>query len=124
LSSYGGMPILHRFFESDSKYLMEYSKAISFYDIIPNKSLIGISVGVQEAHKKIIEDFVNAGCKIVCVDVAHGDSSLCVNMTRWINYNCPDILLISGNVATAEGAARLADAGADVIKLNIGNGSL
>lgn len=131
LSSYGGMPILHRFFESDSKYLMEYSKSISTSfsfvtnnNYSPNKSLVGVSVGVQESHKNLIEKFINAGCKIICVDVAHGDSSRCIDMTRWINYNCPDILLISGNVATAEGAHRLADAGADVIKLNIGNGSL
>ena len=65
-----------------------------------------------------------SGTKIVCIDVAHGDHERVIAETTRLANKFPDVLLIVGNVATGEGARRLADAGADVVKVGVGPGSL
>jgi IMP dehydrogenase len=114
----GGLALLHRFYD---------------YDKIPNiiKPLvekypynIGASVGVKEEDYKLVDELVNIGVKIICVDVAHGNSLLCCSMTEYISSKYPYILLISGNVATGDAAKRLYNSGADVIKVGIGSGSI
>lgn len=124
--SQGGMPILHRFFDSDEAYLAEYQKVQQWAAEAPERLCdnLGVSVGVSNTQKELVGKFYDIGCRIFCIDVAHGNSEQCISMTRWIHLNYPKALLISGNVATADGASRLESAGADVIKLNIGNGSL
>src|SRR5690606_24016839 len=117
LLAHGGMPILHRFFDSDNDYLEEYKK-------VPANINLGVSIGVSDSQKELVARFYEAGCRVFCIDVAHGNSSQCISMTKWVSYNYPQALLISGNVATPDGAARLAANGANVVKLNIGNGSL
>ena len=58
------------------------------------------------------------------MDTAHGHSLNVLNRVRWIKSNFPDIQVIGGNIATAEGALALADAGADGVKVGIGPGSI
>ena len=121
ISDLGGMAILHRFMEYD-----EIPKL--FKSLIENElwraGHIGCSVGVHEKDKKLVEDCVAAGCKIICVDIAHGHSKVGMDMTKWIHENYPHVLLISGNIATAEGAEALHASGADVVKCGIGAGSI
>ena len=71
-----------------------------------------------------IKLFLDLDVKIFCIDVAHGDHKLCVDMCKYISKMSPDCLLIAGNVATASGALRLWDAGAILVKCAVGNGSL
>jgi IMP dehydrogenase len=59
----------------------------------------------------------------VVLDTAHGDSASVVNAVKDIKKRW-DVLVIGGNVATAEGTRRLIDAGADAIKVGIGPGSI
>lgn len=121
----GGMAIIHRFmpFEDQCDLLLKLVR-----DNVKNKSPlenVGVSVGIKEEDRQNLTHFVNnIGVKIVCVDVAHGDSKLTVDMVEWISTTFPEIQLIAGNVATANGAERLWRAGADVVKVGIGPGSL
>ncbi len=130
----GGMAILHRFmpFEEqleivnklhslDNYGLPEQHKAKPEYPF----NYVGISIGVQEQDKINLEKFVeNRGINIICIDIAHGDSKMCVDMVSWIAKKYPRCLLIAGNVATGIGARRLWEAGADIVKVGIGPGSL
>lgn len=115
------LSIFHRFekFEIQLEWLKEIrewgSDATQF---------IGFSVGVKPECYEQVDALIKEGCKIICVDVAHGDSLLCVNMTKYIAEKYPQILLISGNVATGSGAQRLWEAGADIVKVGIGQGSI
>lgn len=84
---------------------------------------IGVSVGVREEDKKNIKKFLDIGVKIFCIDIAHGDSKQCVEMCKYIK-SLGNVLLIAGNVCTKDGALRLWNAGADVCKVGVGNGSL
>jgi IMP dehydrogenase len=118
----GGLAILHRFIEPEKQLLimknleMEYGRTIWIH--------VGMSVGVKTEDYQIVDDFVHNGAEILCIDVAHGDSKLCVDMCQFIAEKYPDVLLIAGNVATGEAAKRLWLAGADLVKVGVGNGSI
>ena len=85
---------------------------------------VGASVGVGKGADERIEALVRANVDVLVVDTAHGHSLNVLNRVRWIKSNFPDIQVIGGNIATAEGALALADAGADGIKVGIGPGSI
>ncbi len=85
---------------------------------------VGASVGVGEDADERIAALVNANVDVLVVDTAHGHSMNVLNRVRWIKQYFPKVQVIGGNVATAEGAKALADAGADAVKVGIGPGSI
>jgi len=115
----GGLAILHRFMD-DKEQLLIADEMISKY----GSNNFGVSVGVKPADYELVNRFYFAGVRIICIDVAHGDSQRCIAMCSWIREHNPDMLIIAGNVATGQGAQRLWEAGANVVKCGIGGGSL
>ncbi len=85
---------------------------------------VGASVGVGKGTDERVDALVNANVDILVVDTAHGHSKNVLNRIRWIKEHYPQVQVIGGNVATAEGAKALADAGADGVKVGIGPGSI
>jgi IMP dehydrogenase len=61
---------------------------------------------------------------VLVVDTAHGHSEGVMEMTRWIKKTQPSVAVIAGNIATAEAALALREAGADAVKVGIGPGSI
>ena len=119
----GGLAILHRFMFIQEQIEIATS-LINYFPYDQGEKQLAISVGVKQEDKENLSKFVDVGVKIVCIDIAHGDSKMCLSMCEYISKKFPNLLLIAGNVATAEGAKRLWDAGADVVKVGIGPGSL
>lgn len=126
----GGMAILHRFmpFEEQVQIIKEIHSTDN-YGLKSKKSYpfnhVGISIGVKEEDKEHLTKFVEGlGVNIICIDIAHGDSKMCIDMCKYVSEKYPRCLLIAGNVATGPGARRLWEAGADVVKVGIGPGSL
>jgi IMP dehydrogenase len=70
------------------------------------------------------ERLADEGVDVIVVDSAHGHSKGILDMVTWINKKYSDIDVIGGNVATAEGAVALRDAGAHAVKVGIGPGSI
>ena len=85
---------------------------------------VGAAVGVGPGTDERIEALINAGVDVLVVDTAHGHSQGVLDMVAWIKKHFPDCQVIGGNVATAEGALALVDAGADGVKVGIGPGSI
>lgn len=85
---------------------------------------VGAAVGVGPGTEERIEALLNAKADVLVVDTAHGHSEGVLTMVSWIKTNYPDCQVIGGNVATAEGALALAEAGADGVKVGIGPGSI
>lgn len=85
---------------------------------------VGASVGVGEDTDARVEALINANVDVLVVDTAHGHSKNVLDRVKWIKQNYPDIQVIGGNVATAEGAKALVKAGADGVKVGIGPGSI
>ncbi len=85
---------------------------------------VGAAIGVGEEALLRAEALVRAGVDVLCVDTAHGHSEGVMETVRQVKRSYPDTDLVAGNVATAEGARDLIDAGADAIKIGIGPGSI
>lgn len=85
---------------------------------------VGAAVGVTPDVMDRIKALVEAGVDVISVDTAHGHSKGVLDVVRKIKENFPTLEVIAGNVATAEGAKALADAGADAVKVGVGPGSI
>ncbi len=118
----GGFGILHRFIplEDQIQILIRLEEEFGL-DVW---KYIGFSVGVKKEDYTVIDELIFAGARSICIDIAHGDSKLCVDMCSHISQTYPTVLLIAGNVATYSGTLRLFNAGADMVKLGVGPGFL
>jgi IMP dehydrogenase/GMP reductase len=122
----GGLAIIHRYNTLEEqvelvKQVREIWKEAG-HEGLPQ---IGAAVGVGGDFIDRALALVHEGVRIICIDVAHGDSLLMKNaLTRLREELGPDIHIMAGNVATAEGYARLASWGADSVRLGIGSGCL
>ncbi len=82
----------------------------------------GAAVGPRD-HARV-EALADADVDVVVVDTAHGHSKGVIEMVRWMRKHYPELDVIAGNVATAEGAYALQKAGAHAVKVGIGPGSI
>ncbi|HEX9952692.1 MAG TPA: IMP dehydrogenase, partial [Rubricoccaceae bacterium] len=86
--------------------------------------LVGAAVGVTPDTDERVAALVEAGVDFVVVDTAHGHSAGVLAMVARVKAAYPDLQVIAGNVATAEGTLDLIRAGADAVKVGIGPGSI
>ena len=96
----------------------------------PNASLdatgrlrVGAAIGVVDAIDRSAA-LVDAGVDVLVIDTAHGHTRGVVDTVSSVKAKWPEVLVIGGNVVTAEGAEALINAGADVIKVGVGAGSI
>ncbi|MHB8622381.1 MAG: IMP dehydrogenase [Sulfuricaulis sp.] len=85
---------------------------------------VGAAVGVGQGTEERVERLVEAHVDVIVVDTAHGHSQGVLDRVRWIKQHYPEMQVIGGNIATAEAAKALRDAGADGVKVGIGPGSI
>lgn len=85
---------------------------------------VGAAVGTGEGMDERIDALVKAGVDVLVVDTAHGHSRGVIERIRSIKQTYPNVQVIGGNIATADAARALADAGADAVKVGIGPGSI
>lgn len=85
---------------------------------------VGAAVGVGEGTEERVAALAEAGVDVIVVDTAHGHSQGVLDRVTWVKKHYPAIEVIGGNIATADAARALADAGADGIKVGIGPGSI
>jgi IMP dehydrogenase len=86
--------------------------------------LVGAAVGVTADTMKRVERLVKANVDVIVVDTAHGHSKGVLDTVKVIRESYPNLTIIAGNVATAEATKDLIEAGADIIKVGIGPGSI
>lgn len=107
--------------------IKDIEKVIEF----PNSSkdsqgrlLCGAAVGVTADTMKRVEMLVKSHVDVIVVDTAHGHSKGVIETVKQIRENYPELNIIAGNVATAEATRDLIEAGADIVKVGIGPGSI
>ena len=86
--------------------------------------MVGAAIGATADVLDRVAALVEAGADVLCLDSAHGHSQNILNTVKRIKSLYPDVQLIAGNVATAEGTRALIEAGADCVKIGIGPGSI
>lgn len=115
ITNLGGLALLHRFCKPEEQLN-------TFKQCDPNH--VGCSIGASTEDIDLVSMFADAGCKIICIDVAHGHHIKVLNIIEKIAAKYSSLLIIAGNVATRDAAKDLTTAGANVIKCGIGPGSL
>jgi IMP dehydrogenase len=107
--------------------IKDIEKAIQFPNAAKDhhgRLLVGAAVGVSKDTFERAEALVNAGIDALVVDSAHGHHIDIVSMVRKLREKYPDLTIIAGNVATGEATRDLIEAGASVVKVGIGPGSI
>lgn len=112
------------------------SGLITYKDILKNRDRpnackdefgrlrVGAAVGITPDLQRRVEALMKAGVDVISIDTAHGHSKGVIDTCKMIKQNYPSLEVIVGNIATAEAAVALADAGADAIKVGVGPGSI
>ncbi|MGC8073899.1 IMP dehydrogenase, partial [Salmonella enterica] len=82
------------------------------------------AVGVSGDSLKRIEKLVEAGVDVIVIDTAHGHSKGVLDQVKHVRELYPELTIVAGNVATAEATKDLIEAGASIVKVGIGPGSI
>jgi len=85
---------------------------------------VGAAVGTGGDTEERADVLVNAGVDVLVVDTSHGHSQGVLDRVQWIKRKYPQVQVVGGNIATADGAKALADHGADAVKVGVGPGSI
>jgi IMP dehydrogenase len=85
--------------------------------------LVGAAIGVMNDTMERAAALLDAGTDILVVDVAHGHAESVITVVQELKARWPDVDVVAGNVATAEGALDLIDAGVDAVKVGVGPGA-
>lgn len=107
--------------------IKDIEKAIQYPNSAKDKNgrlLVGAAVGVGAGTLERVAELVKNKVDLITVDSAHGHSKNIIEMVKNIKAKYPNLPVIAGNVATADATEALIDAGADVVKVGIGPGSI
>lgn len=136
MTFHGGMGIIHRYMDIQSQVssvdqVFKSSIQNQYLDKHPTLRgkdhilLLGVAVGATGDYLERAQACVKAGATLVCIDVAHGHHVHVRRAIENLKKSLPgDIQLMAGNVATKQGFDDLADWGAEIIRCNIGGGSI
>ena len=107
--------------------IKDIEKAIQYPNSAKDKNgrlVVGAAVGISGNTYERVDELVKAKVDIITVDTAHGHSFAIPKVVENIKKKYPNIPVMAGNVATAEATEALIGAGADVVKVGIGPGSI
>lgn len=135
----GGVGCIHRFMSIEEQCNQVKSLCYKMYgegfgapyenwgeDYTSGKKDIPVmaAIGVGEEGMKRADALVESGVNVLLIDVAHGHHQNVIDMISYCKKKHPEIDVIAGNIATAEAAEDLQNAGADGLRVGIGGGSL
>jgi len=107
--------------------IKDIEKAIRYPHSAKDKDgrlLAGAAVGYTKDMMERVAALVKSNADVIVLDSAHGHSQNIIESIRKIKKTYPELEIVAGNIATAEGAKELIEAGADAIKVGIGPGSI
>jgi len=115
VSKAGGIGVIHRYNTIEEQVILAKK----------TKGNVAVAIGVTGDYEARAASLVEAGCRVLCLDVAHGHHALVRTALRTLRKNLGDkVHLMAGNVATLEAFNDLADWGANSIRVGIGGGSI
>jgi len=118
LGKLGGIGFLHRFCSPDKQASMVQK-------VKKENVLVGAAIGIRNGFVKRAEILVKAGADIITIDVAHGAMEETIKATKKLKAKFgKKVDIISGVVATYEGAKELFKAGADSVRVGVGPGTI
>lgn len=119
----GGVGMIHRFMPID-EHAAQIRKVKEAEAELGRRLVCGGAVGTDHDLEPRAGALVQAGADVLVLDIAHGHADHAIEGVKRLKDMFPDVDVVAGNVATAEGAADLADAGADAVKVGVGPGGV
>jgi len=120
LAELGALGIIHRFMpiEKQQQQIRNVVDKFGPYSV-------AAAVGVQEKDKERVKSIIDAGCRFLSFDIAHGHSKMLKDMVSWVKHWYSDLQLaiMGGSITTAEAVRDLYDWGIDIMRVGIGVGS-
>ena len=114
----GGLGIIHRYNEIQDQ-AWEVKKTSK------HTKKVAAAVGISGDYIERASELIKNGCNILCLDVAHGHHILMKEALQELRKNCGSLVtIIAGNIATPQGYLDLSNWGADLVRANIGGGSI
>ena len=113
----GGLGIIHR-------NLSIAHQAQMVERVKKDRVLVGAAVGVGSDLEERVKALVKAGVDLLVIDSGHGNTKFMVEAITFIKKMYPKTVIMAGNVATTDGAKRLIAAGADILRVGMGPGSI
>ncbi|MGA8941926.1 MAG: IMP dehydrogenase [Thermoactinomyces sp.] len=107
--------------------IKDIEKATQFPDAAKDaqgRLLVGAAVGISRDTRRRVQALIEAEVDMIVVDTAHGHSRGVLEAVHELRKNYPDLVIVAGNVATGEATRDLIEAGASVVKVGIGPGSI
>ncbi len=107
--------------------IKDIEKSITYPDATKDsygRLLVGAASGIGHAGIERVEALVGAGCDVAVIDTAHGHSKNVLESVKEIRAKFQDLTIVAGNVVTPEATEALIKAGADVVKVGVGSGSI
>ncbi|MFW6084645.1 MAG: IMP dehydrogenase [Gemmatimonadota bacterium] len=86
--------------------------------------MVGAAVGTSRIERERARELAAAGCDVIVVDTAHGHSEGVLKAVEDVRAALPDVQVVAGNIATADGARALVERGVDAVKVGVGPGSI
>lgn len=117
LAKLGGVGIIHRNLTVEEQ-VNEARK------VLAENLLVGVAVGASLGFEKRVFAMAAIGVKLLVVDNAHGFAKNVIDTVVFIKQNYPEIDVIAGSIASADGANALIDAGADSLRVGMGPGAI
>lgn len=134
MAQMGGLGVIHRNLAVEKqKAMVEHvkeSKVVSDASRVPaldakGRYLVAAAIGAGADMQERVKALVGAGVDMIVVDSGHGHSTYIMDCVKFIKKTYKDkVVVMAGNVATYEGAKALIKAGADVLRVGVGPGSI
>ncbi len=131
MAHFGGLGIIHRNLSViDQAEAVKAVKAAKVTNTefaavdAKGKLLVGAAVGVGADLEERLAALVEAGVDLVVFDSGHGFTSFMIEAVRNCKKTYPELVIMAGNIATYDGARGLMDAGADILRVGMGPGSI
>lgn len=116
MSRMGGLGILHRY--------MPYSEQVSKAESLVRSDIaFGVAIASNNGFMEQAQRLYDVGVRMLLVDTANGHGNYAVDAVKRLREKFDDLHIMAGNVATADGFARLSAAGADSVRVGVGGGS-
>jgi len=117
MAEFGGLGIIHR-------NIPAAEQAAMVAKVKAKNLLVGAAVGVGRDLEERVKVLIEAGADVLTVDSAHGHSKFIIEAVEYVKQHFPKMIVMAGNIAGANGAKALIKAGADILRVGIGPGSI
>lgn len=117
LARVGGLGIIHR-------NLSIPAQAGMVANVKKEGLLVGAAVGIGSDFEERVSTLVQAHADVLVIDSGHGNTKFMVDAIGFIKKSYPKAVVMAGNIATSDGAKRLIAAGADILRVGMGPGSI